>query len=195
MSHYYSKKQDSRFDLIKINDTIRGFEIELTSSSGVFSKNKIDLGSKILAENMVVKKNDRVLDLGCGIGIIGIIASKLTENEVILTDINERACYLSKLNTKGIKNIKVKNGDLYEAVKNQKFDVILLNPPQTAGKDVCFSMIEQAKNHLVKGGSLQLVARHQKGGKALMTKMEQVFGNVFVIAKQSGYRVYLSKNL
>ncbi|RME55473.1 methyltransferase domain-containing protein, partial [Candidatus Woesearchaeota archaeon] len=166
MSHYYSKKQDSRFDLIKINDTIRGFEIELTSSSGVFSKNKIDLGSKILAENMVVKKNDRVLDLGCGIGIIGIIASKLTENEVILTDINERACYLSKLNTKGIKNIKVKNGDLYETVKNQKFDVILLNPPQTAGKDVCFSMIEQAKNHLVKGGSLQLVARHQKGGKA-----------------------------
>ena len=81
-------------------------------------------------------------------------------------------------------------GDLKE-----KFDVILLNPPQTAGKKICFRMIEESKEHLNKGGSLQLVARHQKGGRSLQAKMEEVFGNVKVIARGSGYRIYYSELL
>ena len=55
-------------------------------------------------------------------------------------------------------------------------------------------MIEKAKDHLKKGGLLQIVARHKKGGKSLEAKMKEVFGNVEAIAKKSGYRVYISKN-
>ena len=46
-----------------------------------------------------------------------------------------------------------------------------------------------------KKGTLQIVARHNKGGKNLSEKMEEVFGNVKVLAKKRGYRVYLSQVL
>ena len=86
---------------------------------------------------------------------------------------------------------KVVQSDAFENI-DENFDVILLNPPQTAGKKLCFKMIEEAKEHLKKGGSLQLVARHQKGGKTLQKKMEEVFGNSEVLSRQSGFRVYMS---
>jgi 16S rRNA G1207 methylase RsmC len=83
MSHYYTKKQDSEFKIFKIEDVVRDFNIELYSSSGVFSKKRIDKGTKILAENMVIGKNDKVLDMGCGIGVVGFIAAKITKNKVL----------------------------------------------------------------------------------------------------------------
>src|SRR3989338_4138703 len=110
-----------------------------------------------------------------------------------MSDINKRAVMLAR------KNIHLNNaeaeayqGSLYENIKKNDFDVILANPPQTAGKEVCFQLIGQSKNYLKKNGSMQLVARHNKGGKTLSGKMQEVFGNVKVIAKKSGYWVYLS---
>ncbi len=82
---------------------------------------------------------------------------------------------------------------MYKKVSG-KFDTILLNPPQTAGKDVCFEMISKAPNFLKENGLLQIVARHKKGGKALSEKMNSVFCNVKDISKKSGYRIYVSKN-
>ena len=76
-----------------------------------------------------------------------------------------------------------------------KFDTILVNPPQTAGKDICFQIIDEAKNHLNNNGLLQLVARHNKGGSVLEKHMKEIFGNVEQIVKGSGYRVYISKHL
>ena len=61
-------------------------------------------------------------------------------------------------------------------VKADKFDTIILNPPHTAGKNVCIKMIEQALDFLNKGGSLQIVARHNKGGETLSGAYEKVFG-------------------
>ncbi|MCK5139036.1 MAG: extracellular solute-binding protein [Thermodesulfovibrionia bacterium] len=75
-----------------------------------------------------------------------------------------------------------------------KFNTILVNPPQTAGKEICFQIIDNAKNHLKERGLLQLVARHNKGGSVLEKRMNQVFGNVEQVAKGSGYRIYVSEN-
>jgi len=180
--HYFSEEQESELKLRKITDTIRGKQYEFNSASGVFSASKLDFGTRVLAENMVIGKNDRVLDIGCGIGIIGRIAAELTSNEVVLSDINKRACELAKTNTSMLKNTKVVQGDSFKPIAGEKFDVILLNPPQTAGKELCFQMIEDAKNHLNPQGTLQIVARHNKGGKTLET-----------LAKSGGYRVYLSR--
>ncbi len=192
--HYYSKEQSSNIKLTKINVVLRGFDISFFSSTGVFAAKKLDRGSKLLIEKMVIGERDNILDLGCGNGVIGLIASKLTSGKVVLTDVNPRACKVAKLNTKRLKNVKVRCGDMYEKVEGLKFDVILLNPPQTAGKKVCFRMIEMAKDYLKDGGSLQMVARHRKGGKTLSLKMEEVFGNMEAIAKQGGFRVYISRN-
>lgn len=195
MEHYYSEQQKSLLKIKKIKQKIRGIDFEFYTASGVFSKERIDRGTLILAENMIINKNNKILDIGCGIGILGIAAAKLFNANAVMSDINKRAVTLAKMNIK-LSNIKAEiyQGNLYEPIQNYKnyFDVILSNPPQTAGKEVCFKLIEQSKDYLKNNGTLQLVARHNKGGKMLSEKMKEVYGNVEFIAKKAGYWVYVS---
>ena len=192
MEHYYSEQQKSLFNVKKIKQKIKGQQFDFYTASGIFSKDKIDKGTLALAENMAVDKNSKVLDIGCGIGILGIVAAKLFNANVVMSDINKRAVMLAKKNAE-LNNVKAEiyHGNLYEPITQNDFDIILSNPPQTAGKELCFQLIEQSKNYLKKNGNLQLVARHNKGGKTLSNKMEEVFGNVKVIAKKAGYWVYM----
>jgi 16S rRNA G1207 methylase RsmC len=195
MPHYYSKKQTSQLNLKKINIKLKKTQFELYSGSGVFSKNKLDKGSKLLIENAIIEPKDYVLDLGCGIGVIGISLKLLYPNiKVKMLDINNRAIKLCRKNIKlhNLEDIDVVNSNLYEKI-DEKFDAILVNPPQTAGREVCFKIIEQAPNYLNKKGLFQLVARHNKGGKVLEKKMHEVFKNSEQIAKGSGFRIYVSK--
>ena len=193
MEHYYSEQQKSLTKLRKIKQKIKGHEFGFYTASGIFSKEKVDKGTLILAENMQIAKNSDVLDIGCGIGVLGIVAAKLFNANVVMSDINKRAVMLAKKNIE-LNNVKadIYHGNLYEKINKNDFDVILSNPPQTAGKDVCFQLIEKSKNYLKTRGTLQLVARHNKGGATLSRKMQEVFGNVKVIAKKAGYWVYLS---
>ena len=193
MEHYYSEDPKSALDLKKISQRISGKEFEFYTASGIFSKKKIDMGTLVLAESIALGKNSKVLDVGCGIGILGIVAAKLFNANVVMTDINKRAVMLAKMNVKlnGI-NAEIFQGNLYEKIKDDDFDCVISNPPQNAGKEVCFQLIAESKNHLKPNGTLQIVARHNKGGKTLSKKIEEVFGNVNVLAKKSGYSVYLS---
>jgi len=193
MEHYYSEEQKSPLNIKKIVQSIRGKDFEFYTASGVFSKSRIDPGTLVLAESMIIGKNSKVLDVGCGIGILGIVASKSFNANVVMTDINKRAVMLAKKNLE-LHEVKadIYQGNLYERIKENDFDVVLSNPPQTAGKDVCFELIEKSKDYLKTKGTLQIVARHNKGGKTLAKKMEEVFGNVMVIARKSGYSGYMS---
>jgi len=110
-----------------------------------------------------------------------------------MSDINKRAVFLARKNAKlNNLDIKITHSDGFEKIK-QNFDIVLLNPPQLAGKQVCFRLIEQSFKHLNKDGYLELVARHNKGGKTLSENMKSLFGNVKDVAIKSGYRVYLSQ--
>jgi len=193
MSHYYSVKQQSPLGLKKIEAVLRGKNFSFFTGSGVFSKKKIDYGSAVLAEYMQVGKDDEVLDLGCGIGVIGCVAATLTQKKIVLVDINSRAVQLARKNTQSLQHVSVLQSDGYEKLSGEKFHVILLNPPQSAGKKVCFSMIEGAKEHLYASGSLQVVARHNKGGETFHRYMKEVFGNVETLCRKGGYRAYLSR--
>ncbi len=189
--HYFTKSPTSIIKERKITAILRGKELVLHTGSGVFSPDRIDLGTRLLIEKSLVKKGETVLDFGCGYGAAGVaIAKAVPDVKVMMSDVNERAVMFAKKNVK-VNKVKATavQSDIFENVKG-KFDVILLNPPQTAVKKICFRMIEESKEHLNKNGSLQLVARHQKGGKSLQAKMEEVFGNVKVIARGSGYRIY-----
>ncbi len=192
--HYYSEDQKSGIKIKKIRQKIRGLNFDFYTASGIFSKDKADTGTLVLAENMHLGKNSKVLDIGCGIGILGIAAAKLFSADVVMADINKRAVMLARKNAE-LNNVKaeVHQGNLYEKIKENDFDSVLSNPPQTAGKELCFQLIEGSKNFLKQNGTFQLVARHNKGGKTLSKKMEEVFGNVKVIARRSGYSIYLSE--
>jgi 16S rRNA G1207 methylase RsmC len=194
--HYYSEKQTSELRITEIEVHLRGNNLKFQTGSGVFAIGKIDKGTLVLINNCIIESNWEILDLGCGYGPVGIaIAKAFPETKVLMTDINERAIKLIRRNVhlNNIYNAKIRKSNIYSNIK-EKFNTIIANPPQLAGKEICFEMIEKAKDHLKKGGLLQIVARHKKGGKSLEAKMKEVFGNVEAIAKKSGYRVYISKN-
>jgi 16S rRNA G1207 methylase RsmC len=195
MEHYYSEKPTApRRDNVLIY-IFQGHEFKFHTSTSVFSKKKIDKGTELLIMKSKIEENSDILDLGCGYGPVGVIISRMHPKcQVVMSDINERAILFSKKNL-SLNNTtaKVIRSNLYDDI-NGKFDTILSNPPQSAGKQVCFDIIEGAPAHLRKNGSLQLVARHQKGGKDLSRKMESIFGNVESIARKSGYHVYYSCN-
>lgn len=192
--HYYTEKPTSELNLRKIKAILRQKEFEFYTGSGVFSPKRVDPATELLINKAIVQEKDKVLDLCTGYGPVGIAIKKLFPNtEVFLTDINKRATHLAKKNSvlNRVK-LKIKSGDLYKPYAEEKFDVILVNPPMAAGRKICYQIIEEAKQHLTKEGKLLLVARHQKGGKMLEKKMQEIFGNVEAIAKKSGFRVYLS---
>jgi len=181
-------------NLKKIKIRIKCLDLEFYTGSGVFSKKGLDKGTEILLEHCIADNDWRILDLGCGIGVVGVVLKKLyPKAKIEMTDINERAVKLAEMNVKLHKmDNKVYKSDLFQNIEGQ-FDAIIANPPQTAGKQVCFKLIEQSKEHLAKDGTLQIVARHKKGGEDLSKKMQQVFGNVDVLGKKAGYRVYVSR--
>ena len=194
--HYYSEHQKSPFNPSKIIIHGLGTDFVMYTSGGVFSPKKLDLGTKLIINKAKLEKGWKVLDLGCGYGIIGIALKKRHPSlDMVLTDINSRAVKLAEMNLK-LHSIKaeVHQSDMFnnKHIKNMKFNTILINPPQTAGKKVCCKMIEESRNHLLDDGLLQIVVRHQKGGKELSKKMDEVFGNMQETAKSAGYRIYES---
>ena len=166
---------------------------DFLTSSGVFSPKRIDKGTRLLVENVIIPDSGRLLDLGCGYGVVGIAIAKSNPNlEVWMTDINERAVILTKKNLKlnEVKNALVKFGDLYETVEGIGFNVVVSNPPISAGmRRIVKPMVEGAHKALESQGSLQMVVQSNKGGRALADMMESCFGGIEIIARGGGYRV------
>ena len=122
MEHYYSEEQKSPLNIKKIVQSIRGKDFEFYTASGVFSKNKVDNGTLALAESIIIGKNSKVLDAGCGIGILGIFAAKSFNANVVMTDMNKRAVMLAKKNL-GLNGVKAEiyQGSLYKNISLMKF--------------------------------------------------------------------------
>lgn len=195
--HYFSEKQKNIFKRVQFTADITGKKIIINSGSGIFSLKELDSGTKLLIENAKVPKEDaQLLDLGCGYGIVGIAMKMLHPKAVItMIDINGRAVRMAKENCiENNTDAKILKSDIFSnpEIHDKKFDIILTNPPFSAGKKVCIEFIKQSLEHLNQEGLLQLVAPHNKGGASLKNIMLDVFGNVGEIAKKSGYRVYIS---
>ncbi len=194
--HYYTKNPKSK--LIKkvvFYEYDSRHKYKFYNSSGVFSfKPKIDRATRVLIENCRVSPGDKVLDLGCGYGAIGIVIKRLNPDiELFMSDINVRAVSLTKENCK-LNNVQavMKQGDLFDPWKDYVFDVILSNPPFAAGMKIINSMIDLSYEHLNDFGSIQLVAYHNKGGKRIKSMLKNKFNNVVELVKSGGIRVYMS---
>ena len=195
-NHYFSSKPSSRDERALIQSVLRRRRVSFFTSHGVFSAKRIDNGTRVLVENMSIPERGRFLDMGCGIGVIGIMAAlEAPKLSVYLCDVNPRAVKLTKLNIKRheLKNCSVYEGHLYEPLGDMVFDVIVSNPPVSAGMHkIVYPMVSGAFDRLVEGGVLQMVIQSNKGGKMLAGFFDDVFGSHEVIARKSGYRVFSS---
>lgn len=193
---YFTPKPKSKKKEYKFTASINGVNVDFYTASGIFSPRQIDMGSLALIRFMELNKKSRILDLGCGYGAVGIYAAIFCPStDVVLADVNHRVVECAKKNiySNNIKNAIAKQSHMFSSMKEDMFDTILLNPPQSAGLEICYEMIEKSFEHLNSGGSLQVVVRRRKGGERISDKMEEVFGNVSVLGKKAGYWVYKSE--
>lgn len=195
VEHYFAEhpRSRARFGLIRTHLRDRPFEF-LTASS-VFSKRRIDLGTRLLIESMVLPENGCVLDVGCGYGAVGIAAAVFNPSlQVVMTDVNARAVWLARQNVEknNAKNAEARRGRFYEPVNDLVFDCVLSNPPVSAGMKTVKTIILDAPEHMTQGGLFQMVLRSKVSGKRLCTVFEETFGNVKILARESGYRVLVS---
>lgn len=192
--HYYSSKPETAHDRQMLSVDLRGFSLKLTSDAGVFSKNGVDYGSRVLINAMDLTGAKAILDVGCGYGPIGITAAKLVPDAIVtMLDINERAVELARHNAiqnQVSSNTVIKQSDRLEAVRHQMFDVILTNPPIRAGKEIVHSIFEQAYEQLRVGGTLWIVIQKKQGAPSAKEKLSSMFKYVEEVTKDKGYRIF-----
>ena len=100
MGQYFTNKK-LKSNIKKINCVIRGKRFEFYTDNGVFSKDGLDFGSRLLLDFIPLEEvGGKVLDLGCGYGVIGIVLNKLTGANVDMVDVNLRALHLTEMNMK-----------------------------------------------------------------------------------------------
>ena len=163
------------------------------TDAGVFSKGEVDFGSRLLVETFVMPTVEGdVLDVGCGYGPIGLtIAASFPERNVHMIDVNERALALSVSNAErnGITNARIYSSDALSAVEMQDFSAILTNPPIRAGKETVFSFYDSSFAKLRIGGELWVVIQKKQGASSSVKHLQELFGDVEIIAKKKGYYI------
>jgi len=189
MGHYFSNDElKSELHLIKVKIFDR--EYSFYTDNGVFSKGKLDFGTRTLLEALPLSDiKGKVLDVGCGYGVIDIILSKITNASYEGVDVNKRALHLADMNAKlnNISNVKFYESNCYENV-NDKYNVIITNPPIRAGKKIVYEIVMDARNHLVDDGVLYIVIRKEQGAKSMLRDLEEYYV-VDVINKNKGFFV------
>lgn len=190
--HYYTQRPTVKRDVNVAQEELRGKKYTFLTDAGVFSKKGVDYGSKHLIETMQLKEDAKVLDVGCGYGPIGLAAATMCpKGHVTMVDINERAIELSTENARrnGIANVSILQSDLLEQVKEQRFDVVLTNPPIRAGKEVVHRIFTDAYDCLNDGGSIWVVIQKKQGAPSAVKKLESLYSEVVEVSKDKGYKI------
>lgn len=197
MSQYFDNDKNIKSERKLINFSFNDKNFSLYTDNGVFSKDKLDYGTRILLENIDINNlKGRVLDLGCGIGVVGIILGTLNKNiSIDMVDINERAISLTKDNVK-FNNINnnVFVSNVYSNI-NGKYNFIITNPPIRAGKEVVRKFLLGGYDYLTDDGILYFVMRKDHGVKSMIKELVNIY-EVDIVNKEKGfYIVSLTKHL
>ena len=190
---YYEDNRDLAHDVQELSVELLGLSLHFLTDAGVFSKNAIDYGSRVLLDNFQPEGAKTLLDVGCGYGTLALTLAKKYGLKATLVDVNSRALDLAKKNADK-NNIEVNDiflSNIYDQVEG-KFDAIISNPPIRAGKEVVHTILSDAYEHLNDDGHLTIVIQKKQGAPSAQKKMKDVFGNCEIVAKDKGYYILRS---
>ena len=178
--------------MVKTEAVVLGNRFIFYTDNGVFSKDGLDFGSRLLLESIPLEEvGGKVLDMGCGYGVFGIVINKLTSCHVDMVDVNLRALHLSEINVKENRciDVSVFESFTYENI-DSKYSSIVTNPPIRAGKKIVYDIVMNARNFLEPDGKLFIVIRKEQGAKSLISDLEKEY-NVSILQKKKGFFVLM----
>jgi 16S rRNA (guanine1207-N2)-methyltransferase len=197
--HYFAERPRSASQPRELRFLYRGEVLTFQVDAGVFASHGIDPGTALLIEALAPRETDRVLDLGCGWGAIGIAAARSAHRgSVLLTDVNRRAVQLARRNVRrnDIPNAEVRPGPLFRPVAEEVFDLIATNPPYHVGRPTILALLAEAPAHLADEGTLLMVGKGSQGILFYQNWLQEHWpGTVEVVGRGSGYRVLAARKV
>ncbi|WEV46226.1 methyltransferase [Bifidobacterium sp. ESL0690] len=195
VEQYFSAQPGSRDVRRNLHVSLRGHDVDVEVSNGVFSGHRLDLGTSVLLRHAPqAPENGTFLDIGCGWGPIALaLGLESPKADIWALDVNERALELTKTNAE-----KLGLGEHIHAVKateipaNLTFDLIWSNPPIRVGKDELHTLLMAWLPRLTAGGYAYLVVQKNLGSDSLIKWLSAQLGDDFAVTKYAsskGYRV------
>lgn len=171
---------------------VLGEMLTLHTRPGLFSPEHVDRGTLAMLSRAELRPGMRVMDLGCGCGVVGIVAAKKCGAEnVVLADVDPLAVQAARENAadNGVGNVKIVLSDGFSAVDEAGFDLILSNPPYQSDFSVAKRFIEKGFNRLKVGGRMMMVTKRLDWYR---NRLRAVFGGVRV-EQVDGYFVFTAE--
>jgi len=168
--------------------TLLGVPLRFETAEALFSPDRVDAGTQTMLRHVTFSPEDKVLDLGCGYGAVGIYAAKrIGAARVTMTDIDPLAVQLAKANAglNGVPNVRVLQSDAFNGIDDTGYTLILCNPPYHEDFGVARRFIEKGFNRLALGGRMVLVVKRRLWYE---NKLRAIFGGA-PVEKTGGYFV------
>ena len=189
--HYFSADPTAPFKREAFECEVWGRSLTLVSGSGVFSRGHLDHATAILFRETEPPAPGRVLDLGCGYGVIGLaIAAAVPGATVTGIDVNERALLLARENAAALGVADRFTACLPEEVPaDAEFDEIWSNPPIRIGKEALHDLLLTWLPRLAPGGRAVMVVGKNLGADSLQRWLDEQGWPTERLASAKGFRV------
>jgi 16S rRNA (guanine1207-N2)-methyltransferase len=195
--HYFTADPSVAFKRAPVHASVWGQELDLVSGSGVFAQGRVDIGTAILFRETEPPAPGRILDLGCGYGLIGLAAAAAVPGaDITAVDVNERAVLLANENA-----LSLGVADRFRAVTpdavaaDATYDEIWSNPPIRIGKEALHELLLTWLPRLAPGGRAVMVVGKNLGADSLQRWLGEQGYPTVRLASAKGFRVLETRRL
>jgi 16S rRNA (guanine1207-N2)-methyltransferase len=165
-------------------ESVNNIQLQFKTSPKLFSPGQLDRGTLAMLKHAAFTPSDKVLDLGCGYGAVGITAAKIVSPaNVVMCDIDPAAVSCARENAElnDVAGIKIIESDGFKGLDETGFTIILSNPPYHTDFSVAKHFIEKGFNRLIVGGRFLMVTKRRDWYK---NKITAIFGGVKVFDEE-----------